>query len=79
MYVLAAMNTMDDAEYAVVKCEMQYNIWPTSQPLPVGYSYAGPVGTRAEMEALLSQQFVETTAASYCMTGGFIETNWVPQ
>jgi uncharacterized protein YbdZ (MbtH family) len=71
------MDTMDDAEYAVVKCEMQYNIWPTAQMLPVGYSYAGPVGTRAEMQAMLSQQFVETTAATYCRSGGFIETSWI--
>jgi uncharacterized protein YbdZ (MbtH family) len=78
-YVEAAMNTIDDADYAIVKCEMQYNIWPTAQALPPGYSFTGPVGTRAEMEALLSDQFVETTAASYCQTGNFIDTVWVPQ
>jgi uncharacterized protein YbdZ (MbtH family) len=73
--VLPAMN-VDTREYAIVKCEMRYSIWPTEQPLPAGYSCAGPVGTRAEMEALLSQQFAETVAASYPRTAGFGETNW---
>jgi uncharacterized protein YbdZ (MbtH family) len=68
---------MDGAEYAVVKCEMQYDIWPTARTLPLGYSYAGPVGTRAEMQSLLSQQFVETTAATYRSNGGIVETSWI--
>jgi uncharacterized protein YbdZ (MbtH family) len=72
-----AMN-VDTREYAIVKCEMRYSIWPTDQPLPAGYSCAGPVGTRAEMEALLSQQFEETVAASYARNTSFAETNWTP-
>ena len=75
--VLPAMN-IDTREYAIVKCEMRYSIWPTEEPLPPGYSCAGPVGTRAEMEALLSQQFAETVAASYSRTAGFGETHWTP-
>lgn len=74
---LPTMN-IDTREYAIVKCEMHYSIWPTEQPLPVGYSCAGPVGTRAEMEALLSQQFEETVAASYAKSAGFGETSWTP-
>jgi uncharacterized protein YbdZ (MbtH family) len=72
---LPAMN-VDIREYAIVKYEMRYSIWPTDRPLPVGYSCAGPVGTRAEMEALLSQQFAETVAATYPRSAGFAETNW---
>lgn len=75
--VLPAMN-IDTREYAIVKCEMRYSIWPTQAPLPAGYSCAGPVGTRAEMEALLSLQFGETVAACYPRAVGFGETNWTP-
>jgi uncharacterized protein YbdZ (MbtH family) len=75
--VVTTMNA-DTREYAVVKCETGYSIWPTEQPLPAGFSCAGPVGTRAEMEALLSQQFEETVAASYPRIAGFDETNWIP-
>jgi uncharacterized protein YbdZ (MbtH family) len=69
---------IDTREFAIVKCELRYSIWPTDQPLPAGFSCAGPVGTHAEMEALLSQQFQETVAASYPRSAGFAETNWTP-
>lgn len=70
--------TVNLREYGIVRCEMVFHIWPTDQQLPAGYSYAGPVGTRAEMEALLSQQFEETVAATYPRSAGFTETNWIP-
>lgn len=65
-------------EYDVVRSEMQYSIWPMDHPLPSGYSYAGPVGTLAEMETLLAQQFVETAAAHYYKSTAFGETAWGP-
>jgi uncharacterized protein YbdZ (MbtH family) len=70
---------VDTREYAIVMCEMRPSIWPTDQPLPAGYACAGPVGTRAEMEALIAQHFQETVAAAYPRNAAFGETtNWIP-
>lgn len=59
------MTLQYEDEFGIVKGEVEYSVWPTRHPLPAGYTYTGPVGTRAEMETLLAQQFVETTPAGY--------------
>ena len=73
------MNNVDSAEYGiVVNQELQYSIWPTHLGLPSGYKFAGTVGTRAEMQELLSQQFVETAPSTYIARDKrFGESKWV--
>jgi uncharacterized protein YbdZ (MbtH family) len=68
------MSTSQDFEYAVVKHDTQYSLWPAHQPLPPGFSHTGLTGTRAEMEGRLAQQFVETTPANYHQHTGFSDT-----
>jgi MbtH protein len=73
------MNSTAAALYAiVVSQEQQYNIWPLHHPLPAGFRLSGQTGTRAEMEALLAQQFVETTPAGYYANTEFPGSNWAP-
>lgn len=72
------MSDIDTAEYGiVVNQELQYSIWPTQLGLPSGYKFAGTVGTRAELEELLSQQFVETAPSTYIRDIRFGESRWV--
>ena len=60
------MNDIDTAEYGIVVNQaLQYSIWPTHLELPSGYKFAGSVGTRAEMQELVSQHFVETAPCTY--------------
>jgi uncharacterized protein YbdZ (MbtH family) len=74
-----SMNAADATPYAiVVSQEQQYNIWPLHHPLPAGFRLSGQVGTRAEMETLLAQQFVETTPAGYYSNTEFPGSNWAP-
>ena len=74
----AAMSDIDTAEYGiVVNQELQYSIWPTHLGLPSGYKFAGTVGTQAEMQELLSQQFVETAPSTYVRDVRFGDSRWV--
>ena len=52
------MNDADSAEYGIVMMNqsLQYSIWPTHLERPGGYKFAGTLGTRAEMQELVSQQ-----------------------
>jgi MbtH protein len=44
----------------IVNTERQFGVWPAHRKLPRGWHFTGPTGTRAEMEQLLREQFVET-------------------
>lgn len=73
-----AMSNIDTAEYGIVVNQaLQYSIWPTHLGLPSGYKFAGSVGTRAEMQELVSQQFVETAPCTYIREQRFGESKWV--
>ncbi len=72
------MNDIDTAEYGIVVNDaLQYSIWPTHLALPAGYKFAGTVGTRAEMQELVSQEFVETAPCTYIREQGAGESRWV--
>lgn len=73
-----AMSDIDTAEYGiVVNQELQYSIWPTHLKLPSSHKFAGTVGTRAEMQELLSQQFVETAPCTYIREQRAGESRWL--
>ena len=60
------MNMVKRATFGiVVNDEQQFSVWPTHRRLPPGWNYTGPTGTRAEMQAAVRQQFVETVPATY--------------
>jgi len=60
------MKNIEAAEFGiVVNAEQQFSIWPTHLMLPPGCSFAGPMGTKAEMQALVQQQFIETVPSTY--------------
>lgn len=72
------MNDADSAEYGIVMNQsLQYSIWPTHLERPGGYKFAGTVGTRAEMQELVSQQFVETAPSTYIREQRTGESRWV--
>ena len=72
------MDDIDIAEYGIVVNQaLQYSIWPTHLALPSGYKFAGTVGTRAEMQELVSQQFVETAPGTYIREQRSGESRWV--
>jgi uncharacterized protein YbdZ (MbtH family) len=72
------MSDIDTAEYGIVVNEaLQYSLWPTHVGLPRGYKFAGTVGTRAEMQELLSQQFVETAPCTYIREQRDGESRWI--
>jgi uncharacterized protein YbdZ (MbtH family) len=60
------MNDIEFSEFGIVVNEdQQFSVWPTHLRLPPGCRFAGPVGTNLEMQALIQQQFIETTPATY--------------
>ena len=73
------MDTVKRALFGiVVNDEHQFSVWPTHRRLPPGWSYTGPTGTRAEMQAAVRQQFVETVPATYSARDKrFGESKWV--
>jgi MbtH protein len=65
------MGNIEFAEFGiVVNEEQQFSVWPTHLRLPPGCRFAGPVGTNLEMQALIQQQFIETTPATYITPDG---------
>jgi MbtH protein len=72
------MTNVERRVFAIVaNDEGQFSVWPTQRRLPLGWSYIGPTGTRAEMHAWIRQQFVETVPASYLARGQrFSESRW---
>jgi MbtH protein len=60
------MNKVERVVFAIVaNDDGQFSVWPTHRRLPLGWSYIGPTGTRAEMHAWIREQFVETVPATY--------------
>jgi hypothetical protein len=73
------MRNVDVAEYGIAVHQEHKHlmcVWPLHRTPPQGYVFAPPRGTCAEMESLLSQQFVETTPARHYSTSGFPETDF---
>jgi uncharacterized protein YbdZ (MbtH family) len=60
------MSNTDIQEFGIiVNDDHEFSIWPTHCKLLPQWHYAGPTGTQAEMQDLLSRQFLTTLAATY--------------
>ena len=60
------MKYIDSIEFGIVCNEdRQFSIWPAHLPLPSGYAFTGPTGSRTEMLALVEQQFVPTIPSTH--------------
>jgi MbtH protein len=73
------MSNTDRKAFGIV-CneEQQFSIWPAHLAPPLGYRFAGPTGTRAEMQALVEQQFVATAPSMHIAQDQRLrDTNWV--
>jgi uncharacterized protein YbdZ (MbtH family) len=53
----------------IVNGDHQFAVWPSKRPLPKGWLFTGPTGTRAEMLSMLKLQYVETVAAPLLTPG----------
>ncbi len=60
------MSNIDNEEFGIIaNDDHEFSIWPTHCKLLPQWHYTGPTGTQAEMQDLLSRQFLTTLAATY--------------
>jgi uncharacterized protein YbdZ (MbtH family) len=61
-----SMSNTDNEEFGIIaNDEHEFSIWPTHCKLLPQWHYTGPTGTQAEMQDLLSRQFLTTLASTY--------------
>jgi hypothetical protein len=76
------MKAVDEAEYGIAVHQVHAHlmvVWPLYRSPPAGYVLASHRGTRAQMDALMGQQFVDTTPARHYMgEGGFHASDFAP-
>jgi uncharacterized protein YbdZ (MbtH family) len=76
------MNDVDEADFGIaVHAEHTHLmcVWPLYRSLPAGYVLAPHRGTRAQMDSLMVQQFVDTAPARhYVVGGGFPASDFTP-
>jgi uncharacterized protein YbdZ (MbtH family) len=58
------MSKIESAAFAIiVNEERQFGVWSMRRKLPPGWIYAGPTGTRAEMQKLVRQRLLAASRA----------------
>ena len=60
---------MSESSYGIIVNDArECAVWPSDREVPRGWRFAGPTGTRAEMQDLLGRQFGETHPAPFTMS-----------
>ena len=60
------MTEMQCAQYGIIVSDQNYrSVWPTSREPPPGWSFTRYVGTQAEMQELVLQEFVPTAPSMH--------------
>ena len=57
---------MTESSYGIIVNDAdEFAVWPLAQKVPRGWRFAGPTGTRAEMQEVAGRQFIETAPAPF--------------